>query len=62
MKFTKNAVGRLIPDEIEGRKLRPFQGAFVDNGGGKRAAPPIPVSKPGDKKLLSSLKLSLIHI
>lgn len=56
MKFIENSVGRLIPTEIDGRKLRPFQGAFADNGGGKKAAPPIPVSKPGDKKLLSSLR------
>lgn len=56
MKFTKNAAGRMIPDEIEGRKLRPFKGAFADNGGGFRTAPPIPVSKPGTKKVLKSLK------
>ena len=52
MKFVKNAVGRKIPVEIEGRKLKPFSGAFTDNGSGKRKLiSPIPVSKPGVNKL-----------
>jgi len=56
MKFIKNTAGRMIPEEIEGKKLRPFKGAFADNGCGRRAAPPIPVSKPGTNKVLSSLR------
>ena len=54
MEFIENILGRLIPVKIEGRKLRPFQGAFADDGGGrKRVTPPIPVSKPGQNKLCS---------
>jgi citrate lyase subunit alpha/citrate CoA-transferase len=54
MKYVENAVGRKIPVEIEGRKLKPFAGAFADNGGGrKRTSPPIPVSKPGQNKICS---------
>jgi len=56
MKLIKNAAGRLVPDEIEGRKLRPFQGAFADNGGGSRAATLIPVSKPDTNKVQKSLR------
>jgi citrate lyase subunit alpha/citrate CoA-transferase len=52
MEFVENAVGRMIPKELEGKKLKPFAGAFADSGGGRRrVAPPIPVSKPGHKKL-----------
>jgi len=54
MEFVKNAVGRMIPGEIEGQELKPFAGAFTDDGGGrKRVAPPIPVSKPGQMKICS---------
>ncbi|TES93694.1 MAG: citrate lyase subunit alpha [Candidatus Cloacimonadota bacterium] len=53
MEFVENAVGRLIPVEIEGRKLKPFAGAFADNGGGRKASPLIPVTKPGQEKLCS---------
>jgi len=54
MEFVENAVGRMIPREIEGRKLKPFAGAFADNGGGrKRVAPPISISRPGANKLCS---------
>ncbi|MCK4576102.1 citrate lyase subunit alpha, partial [candidate division WOR-3 bacterium] len=54
MEFVKNAVGRMIPTEIEGRTLKPFSGAFADDGGGrKRVTPPISVSKPGQMKLCS---------
>ncbi|MCK4233962.1 citrate lyase subunit alpha [candidate division WOR-3 bacterium] len=50
----KNAVGRMIPTGIEGRTLKPFAGAFADDGGGrKRVTPPISVSKPGQMKLCS---------
>ncbi len=57
MKFVKNAVGRKIPVEIEGRKLKPFAGAFADKGGGRRTvSPPIPVTKPGQDKLCSLRK------
>jgi len=54
MEFIENAVGRRIPVEIEGRKLRPFAGAFADNGGGKKGLSlNIPVTKPGQDKICS---------
>jgi len=56
MELVKNAVGRMIPDEIDGRKLKPFAGAFATQGGGRKQAPPIPVSLPGQQKLLKSVK------
>ncbi|MCK5832732.1 citrate lyase subunit alpha [bacterium] len=60
MKFVKNAIGREVPIEADGRTLTPFQGAFTDPlAGGNRPGPPIPHSHPehkgGEKKLLSSL-------
>lgn len=42
MEWVKNAVGRYIPVEIDGRVCKPFQGAYADKGGGKKYAPPIP--------------------
>jgi citrate lyase subunit alpha/citrate CoA-transferase len=55
MRLIENAVGRLIPEEIEGRKLRPFMGAHADQGGGRKAAPPIPAASKYGNKLLKSL-------
>ncbi len=55
MKMIENAVGRLIPEEIEGRKLRPFAGVYADKGGGRKAAPPIPAASLYRNKLLKSL-------
>jgi len=57
----KNALGRMIPAEMDGRKLTPYQGAFADPlRNGHRAAPPIPRSYPlhegGESKLLKNLK------
>jgi len=50
-----NAVGREIPDEVNGRKLRPFQGAFAYTPDGRKAAPKIAVVRPGESKLLNSI-------
>ncbi len=55
MRMIENAVGRLIPEEIEGRKLRPFMGARADKGGGRKASPPIPAASNYQNKLLRSL-------
>ena len=56
MEYRKNAVGRLIPKEVEGRKLVPFKGAFAYRKKGRKASPPISYSEPGEKKLCKSLK------
>ncbi len=52
-----NAVGREIPEEIDGRRLRPFRGAFATplEKGKRMHAPEKPMVPPGQKKLLSSL-------
>jgi citrate lyase subunit alpha/citrate CoA-transferase len=36
-----NAIGRIVPDEIDGRKIRPFMGAYADHGAGSKTGPPI---------------------
>ncbi len=48
MEWTTNALGRKIPVEIEGRKLRPFAGAHADSapgGTGPWDATPRPLAK-----------------
>jgi len=30
MDFIANAIGRLVPTELEGRRLKPFAGAHAD--------------------------------
>lgn len=51
-----NAVGREIPDEINGRKLKPYKGPFSFKPEGRRYAPPLKAVFPGEKKVLSSIK------
>ena len=51
-----NAVGRDIPSELDGRKLKPFKGAFSFKPRKKLYAPPIKAVFPGEEKLLPSLK------
>lgn len=55
MKMVRNAVGREIPEEIDGIKLKPFMGAHADHGGGRKAAPPIRAVVDYENKLLGSL-------
>jgi citrate lyase subunit alpha/citrate CoA-transferase len=55
MKAVKNAAGRMVPDEIDGKKLRPFAGAYADHGGGRRAGPPIRAVVDYANKLRGSL-------
>ncbi|MBL7074795.1 citrate lyase subunit alpha [candidate division KSB1 bacterium] len=55
MKIIENAVGRLIPEEIDGRKLKPFGGANSDEGGGRKIGPPIRAASQYQDKLLTSL-------
>ncbi|HHS49544.1 MAG TPA: citrate lyase subunit alpha [candidate division Zixibacteria bacterium] len=61
MEFVKNAIGREVPTEADGRVLTPFQGAFADPlREGKRATPSRPHSHPehkgGERKLLANIK------
>ncbi|MDZ7338599.1 MAG: citrate lyase subunit alpha [candidate division KSB1 bacterium] len=55
MDLVENAIGRLVPTEVEGRKLRPFQGAHADKGGGRTAGAPIRAASQFRNKLLKSL-------
>ena len=41
-KFVKNAVGRMIPEKINGKPVIPFQGVHKYITDGKRYAPPLP--------------------
>ena len=50
-----NAIGRMVPDEIEGRTIRPFMGAYADHGAGKKAGPPIRATVDYANKLRASL-------
>lgn len=55
MKMVRNAVGRMIPEEINGKKLKPFNGAHEDHGGGRMAGPPIRAVVDYQDKFRSSL-------
>lgn len=50
-----NAVGRMVPDEIDGRKLKPFMGAWADHGTGRKVGPPIRAAVDYENKLRASL-------
>ena len=61
-KFVKNAVGRMIPEEINGKPVIPFQGVHKYITEGKRYAPPLPSSAnyPSDgNKRVADLKTAL---
>ena len=45
-KFVKNAVGRMIPVEINGKPVIPFQGVHGYKTTGRRYGPPIPNAAP----------------
>jgi len=51
-----NAVGREIPEEIAGKALRPFQGAFATVPQGRKAAGPLKTIRPGANKVVPSLE------
>ena len=55
MKMIKNAIGRMVPDEIDGRKIRPFMGAYADHGSGAKIGPPIRSTVDYENKLRASL-------
>ncbi|MCF8303531.1 MAG: citrate lyase subunit alpha [Bacteroidales bacterium] len=59
----KNAVGRLVPDQINGEKVIPFKGVGKHVPEGRKYAPPIPTCAdyPDDgNKLVSNLKEALV--
>ena len=61
-KQVKNAVGRMIPTEINGEEVIPFKGVGKHKPTGRKYAPPIPtaIDYPADgNKVISSLKEAL---
>ena len=55
MKLIKNTVGRMIPEEIDGKKLKPFMGAHADKGCGRKVGPPIRAAFNFNNKLVKRL-------
>jgi citrate lyase subunit alpha/citrate CoA-transferase len=51
----KNAIGRMVPDEVNGRSIRPFMGAYADHGSGRKIGPPIRAIVDYENKLRASL-------
>ncbi|MFO7938251.1 MAG: citrate lyase subunit alpha [Bacteroidales bacterium] len=61
-KLVKNAVGRMVPTEINGQKVVPFQGSGNHKPSGRKYGPPIPscTDFPEDgNKVLESLREAL---
>ncbi|UCE37516.1 MAG: citrate lyase subunit alpha [Thermoplasmata archaeon] len=54
-----NSVGRKIPEEIDGRKLKPYQGAFSTAPEPWKAPMKAGFIKPGESKILASLEESI---
>ena len=55
MKMITNAIGRMVPDKIDGRVLRAFMGAYADHGSGRKIGPPIRAIVDYENKLRASL-------
>ena len=53
--FMLNAVGREVPEEIAGRKYKPYNGPFSFKPTGRRYAPPLKAVFPDESKLLPSI-------
>ncbi|MFZ5516515.1 MAG: citrate lyase subunit alpha [Candidatus Zhuqueibacterota bacterium] len=61
-KLVKNAAGRLVPTEVNGKPAIPFQGVGKFKPGGRKAAPPIAscIDFPADgNKLVPDIKTAL---
>ncbi|MCB2196232.1 MAG: citrate lyase subunit alpha [Bacteroidetes bacterium] len=61
-KLVKNAVGRMVPTEINGKEVIPFKGIGKHKPTGRKYAPPIPtvIDYPEDgNKVIGSLKEAL---
>jgi len=52
----KNAAGREIPDEIAGKKLKPYNGPFSFKPQGRQYSPPLRAVFPGESKILGSIR------
>ncbi len=52
----RNAVGREIPREIAGRKLKPYNGPFSFKPETRKYAPPLKATFPNESKILGSLR------
>lgn len=62
MKLIENAVGRLVPDEINGKETIPFKGVGKHRPQGRKYGPPIPTSVdyPADNnKVVGTLREAL---
>ncbi len=60
MKFIKNALGRDIPQEVNGKKIFPFKGIGQHKPQGNKTGPPIPAgAEYRDSKVLDSLDAAL---
>mgnify|MGYP001411140757 FL=1 len=62
MKMVENAAGRLVPDEINGKKAVPFKGVGKHRPAGRKYGPPVPtcIDYPDDNnKVVGSLKEAL---
>ncbi len=60
MELVKNALGRLVPTEVNGKNQIPFKGVGLHKPEGRKASPPIPSNSnyPKDKRV-SSLREAL---
>ncbi|MET0012692.1 MAG: citrate lyase subunit alpha [Sedimenticola sp.] len=56
MKMIKNSLGREIPETFNGRVLRPYQDPFSFTPSGPAAAKPLRRIRPGENKVLKSLR------
>ncbi len=57
MGMIKNSLGRPLPEEVNGVKVVPYQGASANpRGKGRRYAPPIPTVPPRRSKLVGSIR------
>ncbi len=52
----KNAVGREIPGEVAGRRLKLYNGPFSFKPDGRKYAPPLKAVFPSESKVLDSIK------
>jgi len=62
-KMVKNAIGRLVPTEVNGREAIPYQGVAKYRPTGRKAAPPIASCAdfpPDGNKIVPDLKTALI--
>jgi citrate lyase subunit alpha/citrate CoA-transferase len=55
MSRLKNALGREVPTEVNGRKVKPFMGVGKFRPAGHKAGPPIPTGADYKHKVVKSL-------